>query len=71
MTDLFEIKNNKYERFEKIAFCQQGNYANPECSNLTTRNVAEIDFSAEIDGRMFDFFFTISVMQFNCHAPAL
>ena len=64
VTDFAEQLTVKYGKYEKLYYLLLY-HAEEVKKELTTRNVAEIDFSAEIDGRMFEFFFTISVMQFN------
>ena len=64
ITDFAEQLTVKYGKYEKLYY-RLLYYAEEIKKELTVQNVAEVDFSAEIDGHHYDFFFTLSVEQFN------
>ena len=64
IADFAEQLTVKYGKYEKLYY-RLLYHAEEIKKELTIRNVAEVDFSVEIDGHIYDFFFTIDVGQFN------
>ena len=64
IADFAEQLTVKYGKYESL-FYRLLYHAEEIKKELTVQNVAEVDFSAEIDGRVCDFFFTVTAEQFN------
>ena len=62
--DLAEQLTHKYGEYEKLYYLMRY-YAEEIKKELTIRNEAEVDFSMEINGQTYDFFFNVTVEQFN------
>lgn len=64
VTDMAEQLTMKGGKYEKLYY-RLKYYAEEIKKELTVQKVAEVDFSAEMDGRTYDFLFTVGVEQFN------